>query len=151
MRKSLRSLQAAFLLIGIPGLLLASDDRAEELIAKHLTALGGRQAVEAIKSVVTTADIELIGTGLKGTVESRTLRPCLSCSDISLGYLKIREGYDGERLWMVDQNRKLQFKRDTASLEYQKTQCLLESREYLFGGSGFTLSALGRDTVGGAP
>jgi hypothetical protein len=151
MRKSLSSLQTALFLIAIPGALLASDRRAEDLIAKHLAALGGRQAVAAITSVVTTADIELLGTGLKGSVESRILRPCLSCSDISLGFFKIKEGYDGERLWMVDQNGKLQFRRDAASLEYQKTECLLESQAYLFGGAGFELTALGRDTIGGTP
>ena len=151
MRKFLSSLQAAFFLIAIPGALIASDQRADELIAKHLAALGGRQAVAAIKSVVTTADIELMGTGLKGSVESRILRPCLSYSDISLGFFKIKEGYDGERLWMVDQNGKLQFRRDAASLEYQKTECLLESQAYLFGGAGYELTALGRDTIGGTP
>jgi len=151
MRKSLLPLLAAMFLTAVPSVVLASDQRADELIAKHLAALGGRQAVASIKSVVTTADIELTGTGLKGTVESRVLRPCLSFSDISLGLFKIKEGYDGERLWMVDQNGKLQFRHDAASLEYQRTECLLESQAYLFGGTGYELTLLGRDTIGSTP
>jgi predicted aspartyl protease len=151
MRKCLPVFWAVSLALAMPGLLFATDQGAEQLIARHLAALGGRQAVASIASVLTRADIELMGTGLKGTAESRSVRPCLSYTEISLGLFKVREGYDGEHLWMVDQNGKLQIRRDAPSLEYQKTMCLLESQEFLFGGPGFTIASAGRDTVAGIP
>jgi predicted aspartyl protease len=161
MRKSAALLLAALIAItlpfapraspALPVALWASETNADELIKRHLEALGGEKAVRAIGSVLSTAEIEILGTGLKGTVRSQSLRPCLSFTEISLGPLQIREGYDGKRIWTIDPNGKLQFRRDPASLEYQKTICLLESQEYLFGRSGFEYTALGTDTVRGIP
>ena len=151
MRRYTYSARLAFLFLSFPLTSLASSERTDALIGKHLDALGGSRAVRTIGSLVSTAEIEILGTGLKGTVESRSLRPCLSYSEVSLGFFKVREGYDGERIWMVDPNGKLQLRRDAASLEYQKTMCLLESQAYLFGGDGFELEAIGKDTVGSNP
>jgi predicted aspartyl protease len=122
----------------------------EEILKKHIAALGGEKAIRSINSVASTAEIELLGTGLKGTVKSQSLKSCLSYSEISLGFFKMKEGYDGEHIWLVDPNGKLQIKHDQASIEYQKTQCLIESQDYLFGGPGFAVTDAGRDTAGGA-
>jgi predicted aspartyl protease len=127
----------------------ATGRESGDLLARHLEALGGAHAVRAIESLVSTADIEIMGTGLKGTVRSWSLQPCLSYSELSLGFFKIRQGYDGEHIWMVDPNGKLQIRRDRSSLEYEKTACLLDSRDYLFGESGFTIQAAGEDTANG--
>jgi len=151
MGKFPRQLFLSGIAIALPCCLWASDGPADSLIAKHLEALGGEKAVRAVESILTEAEIEIMGTGLKGMVRSQSIRPCLSHTDISLGLFRIKEGYDGDRIWMIDQNGKLQFRRDTASLEYQKTMCLLESQEYLFGGAGFTCSAPGPDTIGDVP
>jgi len=151
MRKSLVSILAALTLAASPRIVPAGEGEARELLAKHLEALGGAQAVRGIASLVSSAEIEIMGTGLTGTVQSWSLRPCLSYSEIALGFFKIREGYDGERIWMVDPNGKLQIRRDRSSLEYEKTTCLLDSRDYLFEGTGFTLEAAGRDTANGSP
>ncbi len=140
----------ALLALAVPRAGLASEERAASLIEKHVAALGGRAAIGSIVSVASDAEIEIMGTGLKGAVRSWSLRPCLSYSEIALGFFKIRQGYDGERLWMLDPNGKIQFRRDSASLEYQKTLCLLESRDYLSGGNGFAIEAAGTDTADGA-
>lgn len=150
MRRSTTFVLLALILSHVPRALLASDDRTDGLLAKHLEALGGARAVGAIRSLVSSAEIEIMGTGLKGTVQSWSLHPCLSYSEISLGFFKIRQGYDGEHIWMIDPNGKLQIKRDRSSLEYEKTTCLLDSRDYLFAETGFTIEAIGRDTVNGA-
>jgi len=127
----------------------ASEDSANVLLSKHLAALGGGEAMRAILTIRSSAEIEIKGTGIKGPMESWSMRPCLSRSEISLGLFRIKEGYDGARLWVIDPNGSLQFKRDPASLEYQKTMCLIESAEYLLGGDGFRLASNGRDTVDG--
>ncbi|MFA4947399.1 MAG: aspartyl protease family protein [Candidatus Krumholzibacteriia bacterium] len=151
MRNSLISILAALMLAASPPAAAAMDGEAGALLARHLEALGGAQAVGAIISLVSSAEIEIMGTGLKGTVQSWSLRPCLSYSEIALGFFKIRQGYDGERIWMIDPNGKLQIKRDRSSLEYEKTMCLLESWDYLFEGTGFVFEAAGRDTANGSP
>jgi len=137
----------AGMLMAIP----ASGAPAESLLKRHLEALGGEGAIRSVSSEASSAAIEILGTGLTGTIRSESARPCLSHSDISLGFFRIREGYDGERIWMVDPNGKLQVRRDEASLRYQRTMCLLESQEYLFGGPGFSIAAAGKDTVNGVP
>jgi predicted aspartyl protease len=134
----------------VPAAIFGMDERAGELIARHTAALGGGTAIQAIQSIVSTAEIEILGTGLKGTVESRSLRPCMSFSEIALGFFKVQEGYDGEHIWIIDPNGKLQLKRDSAAYEYQRTMCLLESQAYLFGGGGFEIEAIGEDTIGSA-
>lgn len=151
MRNSLISILAALVLAASPPDASATGGDAGGLLAKHLEALGGARAVNAIVSLASSAEIEIMETGLKGTVRSWSLQPCLSYSEISLGFFKIRQGYDGERIWMVDPNGKLQIRRDRSSLEYQKTTCLLDSRDYLFEGTGFALEAAGKDTVNGSP
>jgi len=150
MRNSLISILAALTLAASPHAAAATDGDAGALLAKHLEALGGAEAVGAIRSLASSAEIEIMGTGLKGTVQSWSLRPCLSYSEIALGFFKIREGYDGERIWMIDPNGKLQIRRDRSSIEYEKTACLLDSRDYLFEGTGFALEAAGRDTANGS-
>ncbi len=152
MRHSNRWVILAFFAVSLPRAVLALEDRTASIMARHIEALGGRAAVGSIVSVVSSAEIEIMGTGLKGTVRTWSLEPCLSYSEINLGFFKIRQGYDGERLWMIDPNGKLQFRRDRSSLEYQKTMCILESRDYLsVKGNGFTLEAAGRDTANGSP
>ncbi|UCF04466.1 MAG: aspartyl protease family protein [bacterium] len=122
----------------------------EELLRKHLEALGGESAIRSLHSIITTAEIEFRGTGLNGTMTSYYLEPCLSYSEISIGLFEIKHGYDGERIWMVDPNGKLQIKRDPGSVEDQVSTCIIESYSYLFpGGDAFRLLAAGQDTVEG--
>jgi predicted aspartyl protease len=52
---------------------------------------------------------------------------------------------------MVDPNGNLQIRRDAGSTEYQRTICVLESLEYIFGGPGVRVTYAGRDTINGAP
>ena len=152
MRKPLYSLVAAFVALTLPTNLWASRISADELIKRHLEALGGAQAVarDQIRSPRPRRSRSW-GPGSRAPWSpgacGRASRTARSRSVSS----RSREGYDGERIWMIDPNGKLQIRRDRSSLEYQKTMCLLESQEYLFGGTGFALEAVGRDTVNGSP
>ncbi|RJR31939.1 MAG: PDZ domain-containing protein [Candidatus Latescibacterota bacterium] len=127
----------------------ARGGAADDLMRRHLNALGGEAAVKAVATVLARGEIEITGTGLRGSIESRSARPCLSSSDISLGFISIREGFDGERIWLVDPNGGLQIRRDEGSLAYQRTICALESQRYIFGGEGLSIEPAGRDTAGG--
>lgn len=138
-------------LIILPSCSRLSSDKVDRIIGKHIKALGGEEVIRSIHSVISTSEIEIMGMGMKGSMKSYSVKPCLSHSVISLGFFNIRQGYDGDRLWRIDPNGKLQFRRDPGSLESQVTICIIESHGYLFPGQDFTLKALESDTVEGIP
>ncbi len=124
-------------------------ETANRLLAVSLDSLGGKDAVERIRSISSISEVELLGTGLKGSIESYTLKPCLSRTTVTLGSLIIEQGYDGNRIWLIDQNGKLQYRRDTGSVRDQVSACLMENFGYLFPESGFTAEYAGLDTLDG--
>lgn len=128
----------------------AGADRADTVIARHIEALGGEDAIRSIRSIMVRSEIEFTGTGMRGTMTTYNLRPCFSFTEISLGLFTIKHGFDGDRIWMIDPNGKLQLRRDEGSRKDQVTTCLLEDYGYLFPGEGgFALTEAGSDTVGG--
>lgn len=124
---------------------------ARDLLDRSLEALGGREAVSGIRSVASRGDVEMLGTGVTGTIESYRLSPCLSRSDISLGFFEIIQGYDGERIWRVDPNGMLVFVQDRESIAERVTTCIIDSYHYLLSDEGFTVAVSGPDTVDGRP
>lgn len=121
----------------------------DELIEKHIEALGGAEAVDAIRSLVVTSEIEIVGTGMKGVMKTYSRKPCLSYTEVTLGILTIKQGFDGERRWMVDTNGKVQFRRDEESRRNQITSCLLDSYAYLSPGEDVAVTVLEPDTIDG--
>jgi predicted aspartyl protease len=126
-------------------------DPAEELLQKHLEALGGEAAVLGVTSVVSSSEIELLGIGVKGKMLSHQVMPCLFRSDISLGFFSVKQGYDGERIWRVDQNGMLIYVQDLESIRDQITNCLIDSYSYIFSGDTHTARVAGIDTIDGTP
>jgi predicted aspartyl protease len=123
---------------------------AGELLLRALEALGGEEALSEIRSVVTVADVEMIGLGAKGTMASHRMSPCLYRTDISLGFFEITQGYDGERIWRIDPNGMVVYMQDAESIAERITTCLVDSYRYLLSGEGFTARISGTDTIGGA-
>ena len=115
---------------------MTSPVRTEEitlsvLLERHVEALGGREAIDGIRSIVSTGEIEMVSTGMTGTIRSTVLMPCLSRTEAGLGLFTITQGFDGERSWMVGPNGMLQFRRDEDSRRNQITTCLLENFGYV--------------------
>ncbi|MCK4549422.1 MAG: hypothetical protein KAU49_04605, partial [Candidatus Krumholzibacteria bacterium] len=115
---------------------LISPVRTEEipldvLLERHVEALGGRSAIEGIRTIISTGEVEIISTGMKGTIRSTVLLPCLSRTEAELGLFTVTQGYDGDRLWMVGPNGMLQIKQDEDSQKNQVTTCLLENFGYV--------------------
>ena len=73
-----------------------------ELLRRHLAALGGKTAVEAIRSTRVTASVET--GGIKGTVVTEFAVPDKEFEEDKLGILDIRQGYDGKTAWRQDTN-----------------------------------------------
>ncbi len=125
-------------------------DPVERLLEKHADAMGGLEVIRSINTVVSTSGIEFSDTGMRGTITTHSMRPCLSFMEISLGYFNIRQGFDGVRIWMVDQNNMLQFRRDPGSREHQVSSCLMDNYDYLFPSPDFKITAACTDTIDGA-
>ena len=102
----------------------------DTLLAKHLEALGGRERVLSIRSVVTESDMEIKGAGMKGSMTSWSLKPCLSYLEYTLGFFNVRQGFDGSRSWSIGPNGKLQFQQDENSVRRQATTCIINDFTY---------------------
>jgi predicted aspartyl protease len=131
---------------------LASPVRTEEitldvLLERHIEALGGREAIDGIRSIVSTGEVEMISTGMQGSIRSVILMPCLSLTEAKLGLFTVKQGFDGERSWMVGPNGMLQIRRDEDSRKNQITTCLLESFGYISRIEGFVLEYSGTAVV----
>ena len=85
---------------------LASDDTTptttEEVLAKHLAALGGADAVNAITS--TRVEGKISTGGLEGVVTSVYEAPENEYEDNKIGPIEQQEGYDGKTAWQQDSN-----------------------------------------------
>jgi hypothetical protein len=77
----------------------------DQLIEKHIAAIGGRAAMEKITSRVATGTIELADMGLSGTIEVSEKAPDKSLVVVNLDAggqaLEIREGASSEGAWDV--------------------------------------------------
>lgn len=91
----------------------------QEILAKHLQAIGGRAANEKIKSRVSKGTIEIAPMGIKGTIEGFAAAPDKSLAKISLtGVGEIIEGYDGTTAWSINP---LSGNRDKQGVELAQT------------------------------
>ncbi len=144
--RSKLALLIALLAAAIPS---SASESVEDILTRHLEALGGAEAVRAVNTVTIQAEIEILKMGVTGTMQTHSAMPCLYHSDISMGFFKIRQGYDGNRIWRVDPNGMLQISKDEQSLRDQVTRCIIDSYRYLFGGEGFSMEIAGTDTVEG--
>jgi predicted aspartyl protease len=115
----------------------------DEILERHARALGGREAVASVRSVVSTGDLTLLPGGMKGEVSSWSALPCLSRTEARLGIFTVVQGFDGERSWMVGPNGMLQIMRDEDTRRSQATSCLLESFAYLDPDGPFDIEPLG--------
>lgn len=144
--RSKLALLIALLAVAIPS---SASESVEDILTRHLEALGGAEALRAVNTVTIQAEIEILKMGVTGTMQTHSAMPCLYHSDISLGFFKIRQGYDGNRIWRVDPNGMLQISKDEQSLRDQVTRCIIDSYRYLFGGEGFSMETAGTDTIEG--
>lgn len=73
---------------------------AKALFTKYVEALGGREALEKVKSRVETGTVELLPYGLQGTFEISAKAPDKQLVSISLPQVgDILDGFDGTRGW----------------------------------------------------
>ena len=129
---------------------LRQNDTVEKILKKQLKALGGADAVRSVKSSVSTSDLSIIPTGMKGTIKQWSAKPCLYRSELSLGLFTITQGSDGETPWMIDQNGKVTYNKDKSSMKKQITSCFIDQHRYLFAEENIEYSGPDRSSGGRA-
>ncbi len=140
------SLLVSFL---ISGSAFAELSDPYEIYLKHYEATGGLEKHKAIKSTFVEGDLDLVGTGLKGSFKQWNELPLKSRQDVDLTIIKQTSGDNGENAWSVDQNGKLQINRDEMTLKQRKLQKLIAEFEHLNRNSEYIgLEFQGTDTVG---
>lgn len=75
----------------------------EQLIEKHVEALGGRAAVDAVKTMTMKADVSMTlqGNDLSGTYERIVATPNKEFSSINLGVMTQQQWANGTTVWMA--------------------------------------------------
>ncbi|MBA4124939.1 MAG: hypothetical protein H0X72_21040 [Acidobacteria bacterium] len=92
----------------------------QEILAKYVQAIGGKEANEKIKSRMIKGTLELMSSGIKGTFEIFSAAPNKSIMKISLdGIGEIIEGFDGIAAWSINP---LQGNRDKQGEELAQTK-----------------------------
>lgn len=149
MRKTFGVVLPALILLVSSSLNATGESSAREILDRHLEAIGGRERVKSVQSVVSVAEIEMRSTGARGTARTWSLRPCLSYTEISLGLFRVLQGYDGSRSWTVGPNGRLLYLEDEGSVRRQVTTCFLEDLVYLMGTEEAEYTYAGTDTAAG--
>ena len=89
---------APFGFVQTPGL-----PSAQELVARHVTAIGGEAAFKAVKSMRERGKIEIAAQGIVGEFEVALARPAKLLQRISVPTLgQFEQGYDGKVAWSID-------------------------------------------------
>lgn len=101
------AVSAALLLVGASGTAASFPQQlpsAQEVIERHIEAVGGRAAIEAHSSTHVAGIIEVVGQGLVGQVTIHGAAPDLTVVTVSFADVGVesRTGYDGEIGWSVE-------------------------------------------------
>ena len=110
---------------------LAAPLTLQELLQKHLTALGGAAALEAIHSTEVTTQVQT--GGITGTIKTIYAAPDDEYEEDKLGILDNLQGYDGKEAWERDTNGNV---RDLAGEELKdlKIQLFFDTNSYVLPG-----------------
>lgn len=94
----------------------------QEILAKYVQALGGREANEKIKSRMMKGTMEISPMGIKGDFESYTAAPNKSITRSMLaGIGEMVEGFDGQTAWAINP---LQGNRDKQGEELEQSKLI---------------------------
>ncbi|KAA3602112.1 MAG: PDZ domain-containing protein [Calditrichaeota bacterium] len=116
---------------------LTSLKKTYEILANHFEAVGGLENLKKEKSSYFEAEIEILGTGLKGTLKSWNELPIKSKTVTDLTVFKETEGDNGEFFWKADANNKVQISKDESKEKERQNKRLLAEFEHLNQNSKF--------------
>ncbi len=92
----------------------------KEILEKYVKAIGGREAIQKIKTRVSTGTIDLVPMNLKGTFEIYAAPDAKSFSKMTIaGIGDLFEGMDGKTAWAINP---IQGSREKAGAELLQTK-----------------------------
>lgn len=81
----------------------AVTPEAKAIIDRHVAAIGGANALDAVTSMRATGSLAMPAQGITGTVELSAARPNKTLLEAEIaGIGRLESAYDGERGWTVD-------------------------------------------------
>jgi outer membrane lipoprotein-sorting protein/predicted aspartyl protease len=115
--KKMLSLSLGVLVL-IFGLQNSNAQTLEEILKKHMQALGGEEALKAERNSMADVDITVPG-GLTGKVKNYFKYPDKLRTEMDLKVMKELTIYDGEKGWVQDANGQV---RELAGMELEQTK-----------------------------
>ncbi len=112
----------------------------EDLLARHIDWLGGREALERIQSITAHGRLEV--SGLSGTFESLQQRPDRMRFSYDLGITKGAQGVSTETAWSMDGSGRVEPMGSAGEAQARREIARAFSRN-LFRADGSTISDLG--------
>lgn len=93
---------------------------ADEIIARHVTAIGGKDAVLRVKSIKNSGKLEMPSAGISATIEAASA-PNRSFMRVTIpGIGDITNGYDGQVAWEVSPIKGPRIKTDKEKISAQE-------------------------------
>ncbi len=147
---------AALLAIATVGTLLGAPARADtvdEMIARHLAARGGAQALSAIRTLTITGKFRPPGFDAELAYSETIARPGKARIDITLQGLTVVQSYDGAAGWQI---QPFQGRKDPETLSTDDVKSLQEEADFEdplidYRAKGASVTYLGQEDVDGAP
>lgn len=132
MKTALKVLVNTFLLMLAVRLVISQEKLTDpyEILTKHYEAIGGMSALKAEKTRYYVWNFSLVGAGLKGTLKEWEESPLRNRKEVDLGVVKQIQGDNGEFLWKVDANRKIQIQKDKETMKEREVRRLLNLFEH---------------------
>lgn len=121
---------------------LAQTYRVDQILSKHMKAMGGSAVISHLASVVREARVE--AGGLKGTSTTWILPPNRTRNRIKMGVLDQTSCFDGEYQWTIDANGVLSIG-DEEARKAGLTEALIDGLSYMFPDSTLRVRYLGRE------
>lgn len=99
-RRTLVALAAASLLPALAGAQTLPDGKA--LVAKHVAAIGGREALDKHTSLHQSGTFSMPAMGIEGPIHLYRAKPALLLQQITLGsFGEMTQGFDGTTAWAI--------------------------------------------------
>lgn len=120
----------------------AETYRVDQILSKHVKAMGGSAVISNLTSMVREARVE--AGGLQGTSTTWILPPNRTRNRIKMGVLDQTSCFDGEYQWTIDANGMLSIG-DEEARKAGLTEALIDGLSYVFPDSTLRVRYLGRE------